>query len=400
MDVSTAYLPQEIFAPADRDGPPVPRVFIAPARYVQGRGVLRRLGHYLSLTRTTRAALLMSARGARSEGVAVLDSLRAAGIGAVVRTFHGECSLEEIAAHAEALAAERVDCVIAAGGGKCIDAGKGVAFRLGTPVVIVPTLASNDAPCSALSVIYSTAGVSTGAEFYPDSPAIVVVDTDVIAAASARYLVAGMGDAMATWYEARTCRRNPAAVTTVGARPTLAACAIGEVCARTLFADGRAAAAAVAAHTVDDAVEAVVEANTLLSGLGFESGGLAAAHAIAQSYTAIPSVHAHFLHGEMVAMGTLAHLMMESCPDEATRVAEFFAAVGLPIHLGQLGLDAGDTRALDVVGDVATGFPFLANMPMPVSPALVRSAILDAHRLGLGVAGRAGDAAYRRLRFA
>jgi len=398
MDVSAAYLPHEIFAPADRAGAPAPRVFIAPQRYIQGQGVLRHVGRYLSLTRTTRVALLMSARGLRTAGGALLDSLRGAGIEAVVRTFQGECSLEEIQAHVEALLPERIDGVIAAGGGKCIDAGKGVAFRLGTPVVIVPTLASNDAPCSALSVIYSPAGVSTGAEFYPDSPAIVVVDTDIVAAAPARYLVAGMGDAMATWYEARTCLRNPAAVTTVGARPTLAASAIGEVCAQTLFAQGRTAAAAVAAQTVNEAVEAVVEANTLLSGLGFESGGLAAAHAIAQSYTAIPTVHAQYLHGEMVAMGTLAHLMMEACPEEAARVAEFFAAVGLPIHLGQLCLDAGDRHALDVVSEAAMGFPFLANMPMPVSAALVRSTILDAHRLGVRVADQAGDAAYRRLR--
>ena len=397
MDISAAYLPQEIFAPADRGGLPVPRVFIAPPRYIQGRGVLRGVGRYLSLTRTKRTALLISARGVRAEGAAVLDSLRAAGIEAVVRTFHGECSLEEITAHVEALAGERIDGVIAAGGGKCIDAGKAVAFRLGTPVVIVPTLASNDAPCSALSVLYTPAGVSTGAEFYPDSPAIVVVDTDVIAAAPERYLVAGMGDAMATWYEARTCLLNPAALTMVGARPTLAACAIGEVCAATLFKEGRAAAAAVAAHTVDDAVETVVEANTLLSGLGFESGGLAAAHAIAQAYTAIPAVHANYLHGEMVAMGTLAHLMMEARPEEATRVAEFFAAVGLPIHLGQLSVDAGDAAALDAVAEVAMGFPFLANMPMPVTAAVVRSAILDAHHLGLRVADRAGDVAYRRL---
>jgi glycerol dehydrogenase len=108
-------------------------------------------------------------------------------------------------------------------------------------------------------------------------------------------------------------------------------------------------------------------------------------------------VHANYLHGEMVAMGTLAQLMMESRPDEATRVAEFFAAVGLPIHLGQLSLDAGDTRALEVVSDVAMGFPFIANMPIPVTAPLVRSPILDAHRLGLRVAEKAGDAAYRRL---
>ena len=397
MEVSTAYLPQAIFAPSDRGNVPPPRVFISPQRYIQGRDVLRGVGRYLSLMRAKRVALLMSEGRNRNEGVQLLDGLRSAGIESVVGIFRGECSIEEITAHAEALSKERIDCVIAAGGGKCIDTGKGVAFRLGTPVVIVPTLASNDAPCSALSVLYSPEGICTGAEFYPNSPAFVVVDTGIIAAAPERYLVAGMGDAMATWYEARVCLLNPAAVTTVGARPTLASCAIGEVCAQTLFKEGRAAAAAVVAHTVNESLETVVEANTLLSGLGFESGGLAVAHAVAQSYTAIPKVHANYLHGEMVAMGTLAQLMMESRPDEAARVAEFFATVGLPIHLGQLSLDADDQSALEVVSEGTLAFPFAANMPMPVTAELVRSAILDAHRLGLAVVKKTGDAAYRRL---
>ena len=397
MDISTAYLPQAIFAPSERGNLPAPRVFLSPQRYVQGRGVLRGVGRYLSLLRAKRVGVLLSERGSRTEGVQLLEGLRSAGIAPVVRIFRGECSLEEITAHVAALSKERLDCVVAAGGGKCIDAGKGVAFRLGTPVVIVPTLASNDAPCSALSVLYTPDGVSSGVEFYPDSPAFVVVDTDVIATTPERYLVAGMGDAMATWYEARVCLLNPAGVTTVGARPTLASCAIGEVCAETLFKEGRAAAAAVAAKTVNDALEVVVEANTLLSGLGFESGGLALAHGVAQSYTEIPNVRADYLHGEMVAMGTLAQLMMEARPDEARRVAEFFAAVGLPVHLGQLSLDAGDMRGLDVVCGGALQFPFIGNMPMRVTVESVRSAILDADRLGRAALEKLGDAAYRRL---
>lgn len=398
MEISTAYMPHEILAPPGRDGLPAPRVFIAPARYIQGRGVLRSVGRYLTLLKPKRAALLMSARGLRGDGATLLASLRDAGIAAVPRTFGGECSLQEIEAQVAALSVERVDCLVAAGGGKCIDAGKAIAFRLGVPVAIVPTLASNDAPCSALSVLYSPEGVSTGAEFYPDSPALVVVDTDVVAAAPERYLVAGMGDAMATWYEARVCLENPAAVTTVGARPTIASCAIGEVCAQTLFREGRAAAAAVVAGVVNDALETVVEANTLLSGLGFESGGLAAAHGVAQSWTAIPKVHAEYLHGEMVAMGTLAQLMMESRPDEARRVAEFFAAVGLPIHLGQLGIGRSEQdAALDVVAEATLGFPFIGNMPQPVSAALVRSSVQEADVLGRAVAADAGDEAYRRL---
>jgi glycerol dehydrogenase len=397
LDISDAYSPGEIFAPATRGDLPLPRVFVAPGRYVQGQGVIDCIGRYLSLVPSRRAALLMSERGSRNEGARIIESLRLADIEHVTSIFNGECSLEEITAHVEFLANERIDCVIAAGGGKCIDAGKAIAFRLDLPIVIVPTLASNDAPCSALSILYSPEGISTGVEFYPNSPAIVAVDTGLVAEAPERYLVAGIGDAMATWYEARVCMQNESAVTCVGTRPTLAASAIAQVCAQTLFEQGSAAAAAVATNTVNDSLEKIVEANTLLSGIGFESGGLAAAHGVAQSYTSFSQVEANFLHGEMVAMGVLAQLMMESQPDEAARVAEFFAGVGLPIHLGQLSLDETDANVLESIIDGTLDFAFIGNMPQPVTPESVRSAVSDAHSLGLSVIEKVGDAAYRRL---
>lgn len=397
VKISAAYLPHAVFAPATRNGTPTPRVFIAPQRYIQGPAVLDSIGRYLSLLPAKRVGMLMSKRGVANEGVRLRKSLQSATIAEITRIFAGECSLAEIDSHVEALAAERVDCLLAAGGGKCIDAGKAVAYRLGVPVVIVPTLASNDAPCSAVSVLYSPEGVSTGVEFYPTNPAIVVVDTQVVADAPERYLVAGIGDAMATWYEARVCLQNKKAVTTVGARPTIASGAIGEACAQTLFEHASAAAAAVVDNTVNEALEAIVEANTLLSGLGFESGGLAAAHGVAQSYTGISIVEANYLHGELVAMGTLAQLMMESRKEEANRVAEFFASIGLPVHLGQLSLGETDHRALDTLVEGTLAFPFIGNMPQPMTPATVRSALLDAHRLGVRVVEKAGDTAYRRL---
>jgi glycerol dehydrogenase len=395
MEISQAYLPALVFAPTGVHD--APRVFIAPQRYIQGNGVLAHMGRYLSLVGTRRAAILISAGGRTRHGGVLAESLCAASVDSVVRVFGGECSLEEIEKHASALKTEHVDCVLAVGGGKCVDTGKAVAFRLATPVVIAPTLASNDAPCSALSVLYTPAGVTSGVEFYPSSPAIVVVDTGIVAAASERFLVSGMGDAMATWYEAAVCLRNPNGVTTLGARPTLASASIGEACATTLFAQGAAAAAAVRDHVVNEALEAVVEANTLLSGLGFESGGLAAAHGFAQSFTALPVTHARYLHGEMVAMGTLAQLVLESRPDEARRVAELFAGVGLPVHLGQLAIDPSDASALDTVVESALAVPFIYNMPMEIDAAVLRRGLLGAHDLGLAVSARAGDASYQRL---
>jgi glycerol dehydrogenase len=393
LNTVATYFPHAIFASEDH---PVPRVLVAPQRYIQGDGVLDHTGRYLSLLNAGRAGVLVSERGQYADGARVISSLKNAGIEAVISRFQGECSLEEIDLHTSRLSQEHLDCLIAIGGGKCVDAGKCIAYRLNVPLVNIPTLASNDAPTSAVSVLYSPKGVYAGAEFFPQNPAIVIVDTGVVANASERYLVAGIGDAMATWYEARICLQNPNARSTIGARPTLASFALGEICANTLFEEGVHAVQAVAANRVDESLENVVEANTLLSGMGFESGGLAVAHGVAQSYTAVPVVHDNYLHGEMVAMGTLTQLIMES-PEEARRVAEFFARVGLPIHLGQISLAPDDTDALDTVVETTMASPIIYNMPMPMTAEFVRASIIGAHELGLAVTESLGDAAYRKL---
>ncbi len=392
------YFPQTVFLPPKGADVPAPRVFISPGRYIQGEGALDGLGRYLGLIDSKKAALLLSEGGRRRFGDRLESALGDAGIETIYSIFEGECSLEEIDQHVAALADSGADALLAIGGGKCVDAGKAIAYRLSVPVVVVPTLASNDAPTSAVSVLYTPEGVSSGAEFYPSNPAMVVVDTGIVAGASERYFVAGLGDALATWYEARVCLHNPDAATLMGTRPTLAGAAIGEMCAKTIFADAEAGARAVSENRVDEALERVVEANTLLSGLGFECGGLAGAHAIAQSYTAIKSVHDNYLHGEMVGMGTIVQLILEEEFAEATRVAEFNASVGLPVHLGQMGLSSNDTAAIDTLVEGALAFPFIHNIPVEITAESVRRAILDAHTLGEEVSVRVGDAAYKRLR--
>jgi glycerol dehydrogenase len=384
---SVEYTPYQPLALPPGVTAPLPRIFGSVARYIQGQGVIGYAGHYLSRLGFTRCALLASTRGQQAEGGLVAQSLAAAGIATEIATFHGECSRQEIHRHVDALRAldSPVDGVVALGGGKIVDAGRAIAHRLKVPVAVIPTLASNDAPCAAVSVIYTPEGITEDAEIYDENPALVLVDSAVIARAGERYLVAGMGDAMATWYEARACARSPHGVTAFGGRPTLAATALAELCARTLYEDGEAALHAVRQSEVSEALERVIEANTLLSGLGYESGGLAVAHAIAQGFTVIPEVHHHALHGEMVAMGVLTQLALESSQEEAEKAATFFAAVGLPVQLRQLDLAAENTAQLNEIVQAAMAFPFIGNMPFTVTAESLLRALLDADRIGRSV---------------
>ena len=111
----------------------------------------------------------------------------------------------------------------------------------------------------------------------------------------------------------------------------------------------------------------------------------------------MPEVENNYLHGEMVGMGVIAQLMMENNEAEARRAASFFARIGLPIHLGQMGLSSSETAKIDSVVAGAMTFQPLANFEFEATPERVKDAMLAADTVGQTVAGEVGDAAYRRL---
>src|SRR5439155_16482529 len=144
-----------------------------------------------------------------------------------------------------------------------------------------------------------------------------------------------MGDALATWFEAKNCV-DGSIKNMRGGASTQTALALAQLCYRTLLNDGADALRAVQNQVVTPSLERLVEANTLLSGLGFESSGLAAAHAIHNGFTTAPSTH-EFFHGEKVAYGVVVQLILEGKPRSLlTQVIEFAAEVGLPITLADI----------------------------------------------------------------
>lgn len=364
-------------------------VFSSPARYTQGVHVTQILGREMATLGLEGPALIVAGRSALAQLADTWkQTLAEAGCTFSIHSFGGESSLAEILRIKTAAEAIPARVIIGAGGGKALDAARAAAAELHLPFVSCPTLASTDAPCSAVSIIYTEAGVVAEVRILPYNPVLVLVDTQVIVQAPPRFLIAGMGDALATWFEARACAASNSK-NLRGGISTRSALALAELCYRTLLKDGVAAIEAARAQRITPAFERIVEANTLLSGLGFESSGLAAAHSIHNGLTVAPQTRA-FYHGEKVAFGTLVQLVMEESPiPEIEEVLGFCLQVGLPVTLAQIGLQELPREMLEKIAARATQpGESIHNEPFEVSSAQVAGAILRADELGRSWQGR------------
>jgi glycerol dehydrogenase len=358
-------------------------VFCSPSRYTQGKNATLSLGPEMAGLGLAGPALIVAGNTA----ISLLSdswqrSLGEAAIAHHVCRFGGECSISEIERAKRHAQQERARVIIGAGGGKVLDTARAAAADLDLPVVNCPTVASSDAPCSALSVVYTDDGAFLQYRIYRKNPDLVLVDTEVIAKSPPRLLVAGMGDALATWFEARTCVEGNIK-NMRGGGSSRSALALAELCYRILLSDGADALTALRNQTVTPALDRLVEANTLLSGLGFESSGLAAAHAVHNGLTAVPQTHPYF-HGEKVAYGVLVQLILEARPhDLLEQVLDFSSRVGLPITLAEIGLGDMTGEMLDRIATRSTAEgETIHNEPFEVRPPLVAEAIRAADALG------------------
>ncbi len=359
------------------------KVFCAPARYTQGPHATEQLGSEIRSLGFDGPALIVAGHSAiRLLAETWTKTLSSAGMSHEVFQFGGECTAGEIRRGCQAARGAEVKVVIGAGGGKVLDTARAIAADLALPVVNCPTIASSDAPCSALSVIYTEAGAVEEYRIYRRNPDLVLVDTAVIAKSPMRHLIAGMGDALATWFEAKACV-DAGMKNMRGGASTRSALALAELCYRTLLADGVAAVEALRRQEPNDALERLVEANTLLSGLGFESSGLAAAHAIHNGLTTAPETHS-YMHGEKVAFGLLAQLMLESQPRSVVKeVLEFSTSVGLPKTFSDVGIKNPSRELLETIAERASApGETMYNEPVAVTQKLVVEAMREADSAG------------------
>lgn len=345
-----------------------------PGRYIQAPGLIARLGQEAE-SLGSKALIVLDNFLADTLADRALQGARP--LAAELLVHGGECSEAEIARGVAAGQAAGADLVIGIGGGKALDTAKAAAYRLGAlPCVIVPTIAASDAPCSALAVVYREDHSVDHDYFLPRNPDLVLVDSQIIADAPARFLAAGIGDALATWYEAESSRKADAP-NCWGTHGSALAFEIARFCRDTIVAHGVEALAECDANTPGPAFEKVVEANILLSGAGFELGGVAGAHAIHNGLCELPDVHGH-LHGEKVAVGILGTLLIHGRRDEYEKVRDYCASVRLPTRLADIGItDATEDKLRRVAERACVPGGLMQNEPGQITAEMVVSALRE-----------------------
>jgi len=352
---------------------------VFPGKYIQGEGLIEELP--LTIKSFGDKGLIVSSSTAKQNILSkYAHQYKEEGI--ILTEFNGECCDTELKRLHEIVKSNKINVIAGVGGGKTIDTAKIVADRAGIPVIIVPTIASTDAPCSGCAVIYSDNGVFESVYYQKMNPEVVLVDINVIANAPSRFLVAGMGDALATWFEARSCERTRS-TNECGGYSTMAALNLAKLCYETLLQYGYAAKMANDNNIITPALHYIVEANTLLSGIGFESSGLASAHAIHNGLSALEETHS-FYHGEKVAFGVLTGLhLTNAAPAEMETVYSFCEKIELPTTFEEIGLTAIDkSKLMKVAIKACAPQESIHHEAGPITHEMVISAMIAADAMG------------------
>lgn len=356
----------------------VTRGFGSPLRYIQGPGEFENLAAYTKPY--GRACILIDGflySGLEERLKNIYECSEYCSI-----CFEGECCREEAERICADARNEKSTVFIGVGGGKTLDTAKICADELGLPLMIIPTSASTDAAVSEIAVLYSKDGVYQGSRKLRRNAELVLVDTEIIVKAPKRLFVAGIGDALATCFEAKTCDRTDSPnYIAAGLKRCKAGMAIAQACEEILFADAENALLALDAGVPTEAFENIVEANVLLSGLGFLNTGLAAAHGIHSGLTALPEAHGA-LHGEKVAFGIVCQLVLENQPQEIVdKTLRFMVKIGLPVTLRQMKIEKNE-KNIKLIAEKTAGGPLVHHEDRFVSAETLYHIITAADALG------------------
>lgn len=254
-------------------------------------------------------------------------------------SYSPDCSESSLKQLEKAVKSHQGDFIIGVGGGKALDTAKLLAYNCHLPVITIPTSGATCAAWTALSNIYSESGAFQYDVSLKNCPNLLILDYSLIATAPSHTLIAGIGDAIAKWYEASISSGDSTATLTI------AAVQQARVLRDILLQKSEIALK----NPLSEEWKEVVDATVLLAGVSGGLGGAncrtVAAHAVHNALTSIPDIH-HQLHGAKVAYGILVQLRLEEivmnnqlATTARQQLIKFYRNIDLPCTLEDLGLD-------------------------------------------------------------
>lgn len=360
------------------------RAMREPRKYVQGKNALLKFHEEMEYM-GKRWLFICSNSGYKACHDKIEESFGSADDFRRYEVFGGISSKGEIEKMKKIVEEDNIDTVVAVGGGSAVDTAKATAYYCGKNIVVIPTVVATDAPCTGLSVIYNDDGSFNTYLFYPTNPDAVLVDSQVIANAPVKFLIAGMGDALGTYFEGRASIRTESP-SLEGTGITRTGLAIAKLCYETIRAYGSQAIVACENNVVTPALDAIIEANTYMSGVGADNVNCAAAHSF---YNGLTSLGGHKApHGNCVAFGTLVQLVLEGVEqDEFDDVQDFCLEVGLPVTLEELGVTE-DEEIRTISENACAEGETIHNLAGDVTPDELYAAIIATDAMGRAILGK------------
>ena len=318
---------------------------IAPSRVIRGEQAWQRsLPAIADLCQ--RPALLGRSPATHAIRAGFKTDLTESALTVVEAQLNFDCCEEDLIRLEALLKEAACDCVIAAGGGKVLDAGKLLAFRLKLPCITVPLSAATCAGWTALANIYTQDGAFVSDETLDACPDLLIFDHGLVRQAPNQTLASGIADALAKWYEASVGSRS----STDGIIQQ--AVQMARVLRDQLLIDALDAMARPDSEAWVRVAEACGLTAGVIGGLGGAQCRTVAAHAVHNGLTQLPACHGK-LHGEKVGFGILVQLRLEErlggnqlAAQSRRQLLPLLKQLGVPVTLQELGL--GETGLHDL----------------------------------------------------
>lgn len=353
----------------------LPVLAVAPARVMRGADILVQSRD--AIARLGQRPLLVGGRQTLAVAAPYLEPALA-GFSISSAAYGHSCSEAALAKLRAAATAHKADLVIGLGGGKALDAAKLAAYQLDLPVVTIPTSAATCAAWTALSNVYSEAGAFLYDVALERCPELLILDYNLVQTAPIRTLVAGIGDALAKWYEASVSSGASAQTLVIGAVQQ------ARVLRDILLQKTPAALQQPGGAAWREVVDAAVLLAGVVGGLGGAQCRTVAAHAVHNGLTHL-SASRSTLHGEKVAYGILVQLRLEEFGSKNALAAtarqqliQFYRQIGLPLTLEDLGLGEVSLAALRQAAEFACREGSdIHHLPFTVGPEALMAAMVS-----------------------